>query len=99
MKKLYRSFNIDDNLSWDYGGEIKEIKEDLERLEKLGATHIVISAWDDYGAPSISMKAVCERFETDEELQDRLNKETKRQEDNKRRELDELERLKLKYNS
>ena len=97
MAKEVRSFKIDYPLDWSYSVEIKKLREDLEAIEKLGATHVEIEPWENYGSASVTICSISERMETDEEFIARELKEKHRQEEIKQRELKELERLKSKY--
>ena len=97
MKKQVRRFKVDFDFNWTYGVEIKKLKEDLDTLEKLGVKEIEIEAEDSYGSASVTIEAFMNRIETDEECKSRIDKENQRQEDIKRRELAELEKLKSKY--
>ena len=97
MGKLKKQFKVDYSLEWTYGIEITKLREDLDALEKLGATHVDIDSYESYGCSYVEIEAKCERFETDQEFENRTN-EIKRQEQiTKDRELAELEKLKLKY--
>lgn len=98
MKKEVRKFKVDFNFNWTYGVEIKKLKQDLEELEKLGVTEIEIEAVDDYGSASVTIEAFTNRIETDDEFNLRVNENKKRKQDLKKRELEQLEKLKLKYN-
>lgn len=93
MKKTRVDFNFD----WTYGVELKKLKEDLDELEKLGVTEIEIDAVDNYGSPSITIDAYIIRTETDEEYNNRINMEIRQQEELKRKELEILGKLILKY--
>jgi hypothetical protein len=97
MKKQVRRFKVDFDFNWTYGVEIKKIREDLDTLEKLGVTEIEIESKEGYGSASVTIEAFINRIETDEECKARIDKENQRQEDIKRRELAELEKLKSKY--
>lgn len=97
MEKQVRRFKVDFDFNWTYGVEIKKLKEDLDTLEKLGVTEIEIEAEENYGSVSVKIEAYINRIETDEECKVRVDKENQRQEDIKRRELAELEKLKSKY--
>ncbi len=97
MDKQVRKFKIDFDFNWTYGVEIKKLREDLDTLEKLGVTEIEIEAEENYGSASVTIEAFINRLETDEECKARVDNKNKRQEDIKRRELAELEKLKLKY--
>lgn len=97
MKKQIRRFKVPFNFDWTYGVEIKKLREDLDQLEKLGVTTIEIEAEESYGSSSVTIEAFVNRLETDEELKSRINEENRREEEQKSRELQELERLKTKY--
>ena len=97
MEKEVRRFKVDYSLDWKYGVEISQIKKDIEELEKLGATHVEIDIEYKYGDSYIEIKALSNRLETDDEYQQRIDEQNKRQEDMKRRELEQLEKLKSKY--
>jgi hypothetical protein len=97
MKKQLRRFKVDFDFNWTYGVDIKKLREDLDRLEKLGVTSIEIEAYENYGCASITIEAFTERMETDEECKARINNEKKRQDEITQRELAQLETLKKKY--
>lgn len=82
---------------WTYGVSIEKLRKDLDELEKLGVKKIYIGAEENWGFASVSIEAFIERDETNEELETRINEEKQRQEQQKCRELQELERLKSKY--
>jgi hypothetical protein len=96
MEKITRSFEVEYSLEWKYGVEISQIKKDIEELEKLGATHVEIDICE-YDDSYIGIKALSNRLETDDEYQQRIDEQNKRQERIKRRELKQLEELKSKY--
>lgn len=98
MEKLIKTFEVVYPLEWQYGGSISQIKKDIEELEKLGVTHIDIDAEFEHYNAYVVIKALSQRLETDEECTLRIDKETKDREQIKQRDLEELERLKLKYN-
>jgi len=97
MEKIVRRFKIDYSLDWTYGLEIKKLREDLEAIEKLGATHIEIEHGISYDCSYVEIDAYAERLETDEECKARIDEDNKRQQEIKRRELAQLEQLKSKY--
>jgi len=97
-KKIIRA-PIEHPLHWAFGVEISKIRRDLDIIEKLGATHIII----DYGARHgdnayYDIDAVCERLETDEECSERLAEIQRREDMRKESELSHLKKLRLKYN-
>jgi hypothetical protein len=97
MEKEIKTFKIDYSLDWTYGIEIKKIREDLDAIEKLGATHVDIELYESYGSAYVTINATSERIETDEECLERINKSKLRQEQIKKRELEQLAALKQKY--
>lgn len=97
MEKITRNFTVEKDLDWTYGIEIKALREDLDRLEKAGATHIEIEPYEEYGSAYVEIKAYANREETDEECKLRLDKEQARKDDIARRELEQLRKLQEKY--
>lgn len=96
-KKQFKRFEVPFDFDWTYGVELKKLKEDIETLEKMGATHIDIEAYEYYGSTSIEIKAFVEREETDQEFKLRKAEEKRRAEQIRARELELLEKLKSKY--
>jgi len=98
MEKIERTFEIEYSLEWEYGVEISKIREDLDALEKLGATHVEIDGSPDYdGCVSINIEAVSNRIETDEEHTQRVAENKQRMDNLKQKELEQLKNLKSKY--
>ncbi len=97
MEKQIRKFRVSFDFDWTHGVPLWRIKDDLDELEKLGVTEIVIEAEELYGNTSVSIEGFTMRLETDEEYDARIKKENQRQEAIKRKELDDLEFLKRKY--
>lgn len=98
MEKQIIKLKVDFDFNWIYEGEIKKLKEDLDALEKLGATEIEIEIKDDWGGvPYVSIEAFTYRIETAEEYKERMAKENQRKEEIKRQELELLGKLKAKY--
>ena len=97
MEKLKKHIKVDFSFNWTYGVEITKLREDLDALEKLGATHVSIESYEDYGCSYIDIEAKCERFETDQELENRINELKRREQMTKDREVAEFQKLKLKY--
>ena len=91
MEKQVRRFEVEFRFDWEYGVEISKIREDLDSLEKLGATHVEIEG-DAY------FYGYAHREETDEEYLKRTSKNLEIENITKQRELAELKRLKDKYN-
>jgi hypothetical protein len=98
-KKRELSVPIELCLDWTYGIAISKLREDLDALEKLGATDVEINATDEWGYPSISIKAFQRRLETDEEFQQRVEDETAKEAQQRARDLETLRILKEKYES
>ena len=96
-KKQIRNFTVPFNFNWSYGVSIDQIREDLDKLEKLGVTEIDIEAYDDYGDASIIISAISKREETNLEQQERLNIEKIRLDKQKKYELQQLKLLQDKY--
>jgi hypothetical protein len=97
MEKKERDFRIEYSLDWTYRVEISKIRADLDAVERLGATHIEIEHGVRYDCSYVEIDAISNRIETDEEYKARIDRITKRQEEIKRRELEQLEKLKSKY--
>ena len=97
MKKQVKRFEVPFNFEWTYGVTIEKLRKDLDELEKLGVKEINIEAEENWGSALVTIEAFIEREETDEEFQKRVNGEKQRQEEIKRRELQQLEKLKSKY--
>jgi len=90
---------IEYQLDWIPGVRISSIREDLDAIEKLGATHINIKYGPSHGDDAYcDIDAVCERLETDEEYAERLAKLKFREDMRKESELSQLKKLRLKYN-
>lgn len=89
--KQFRNFEIENQLDWCYGISILKLRDELDRLEKLGATHIEIEPYDDYASPYVIINAYVNRLETDEEYSDRISKE------NFDKEMQQLRELQEKY--
>ena len=91
-------FEIDYNLHWEFGCEIDQIRKDLDEIEKLGATHVMIDSDISYDMSYVTIIAVSEREETDEENKTRLKELQDRLDLQKKRDLETIEILKQKYN-
>ena len=97
MEKEVRRFKVDYSLDWEYSVEISKIRADLDAIEALGATHVEIESSIMYDCAEITIEPISERLETDEEFKARVEEVEKRQSEIKRRELEQLEKLKSKY--
>ena len=99
MDKIVRNFEIEKDLDWTYGIEIKRLREELDRLEKKGATHIDIEPYSNYDSAFVDISAYANRIETDEEFKERIEKEQARQKAIEEREIEQLKKLQEKYQS
>lgn len=97
MEKEVREFKVDYRLDWEYSVKIDDIRKDLDAIEKLGATHVLIESGISYDCSYVTIEAVSEHLESDEEFADRLKEEERFQNEIKQRDLDQLERIKSKY--
>lgn len=97
MEKELRIFEVNYSLDWEYSVEISKIRADLDAIEALGATHVEIVSSIMYDSAYVTIEPVSERLETDEEFKARVEEVEKRQSEIKRRELEQLEKLKTKY--
>ena len=97
MEKEIRMFKVDYSLDWEYSVEISKIRADLDAIEALGATHVEIESSTRYDCDYVTIKPVSKHLETDEEFKARVEEVEKRQSEIKRRELEQLEKLKSKY--
>lgn len=102
MKKEIITIKIDHKINDDNGryGFTMNIDDLINRLQEAknkGAENISVDAIEEYGCSYIDLTFTQKRMETDNEFAIRINNEKKRQEDIKRRELDQLEKLKSKY--
>lgn len=96
-KKQIKKVEVPFRFGWAYGVELKRLREDLDALEKLGVTEIYIDVVESYDGASIEVKAFAERLETDEEYRARVNAVKRMKQEQRQRELEQLERLKAKY--
>jgi hypothetical protein len=97
MEKITKVEKIDNCLEWTWGVPLSQIKDDIEKLEKQGITHINIEISDNYGSQYISIETEIQRLETDEEFEERVNIEKAKLKIIEARELAEFERLKKKF--
>ena len=98
MKKKLRIFDIKYNLNWSYSVSIEKMKKDLIALEKMGATHISIEPYETFGEAEVHIEAEARRIETDEEYNQRILEEQKKEVINKQYEIRTFNRIKAKYN-
>lgn len=102
MAKLDKSEHIRFSFNWaDYLNKIEDIQEDLDKLKKLGATHIEMDIETEWDVTSIKIKAFNIRKETDQEYSDRIIAEDlagrKYDAEQNLREKETYERLKKKF--
>jgi len=97
MKKIKRNFEVDFYFDWTYGVTLEKIKKDMESLERLGVTSIDIESDDYFGSTSVSIKAIRNRIETDEECKERTAREQAARKIAEQREMDQFNRLKAKF--
>ena len=97
MKKIKKEFEVHYDLSkWNLTTEINQMRQDLDALEELGATHISFERFDSSGY-EIPITAFYNRFETDEEFKRRYRIDKYKAEIQEKEDLKLLEKLKLKY--
>lgn len=94
MEKQIKQIEVSYCLAWNGLTEISEIEKDIEEIKKMGATHVEIGTFDEYG---VYFVVICEREETDEEFEGRKFQEKLEAEKERQRELALLNELKLKY--
>ena len=97
MEKQIKRIEVNYCLSWDGLTKISEIEKDLEDIKKMGATHVEIGTFEEWGDTYVQTRAICEREETDEEFERREFQEKLEAERERNRELDLLFELKAKY--
>lgn len=95
MNKIKIKIRVPHYLDWYYGVEISKIRKDLDDLEKMGVSSILIDSYDD----GIEIYAYKERLETDEEYERRITLNKVQEESRLKRERELYEKLKLKYES
>ena len=96
MEKITRTETIMYSVDWLEGVLISQIREDLDALESIGATHIMI---EDTGEENsyVEIIATKERLETDEELATRIKLLAFNEEENLKRDLMIFEKLKARH--
>ena len=95
LLKIKKEFEIHHD-KWNHNTEINQIRQDLDALEELGATHISFQRIDSSGY-EIPITAFYNRFETDEEFKRRYRIDKYKAEMQEKEDLKLLEKLKLKY--
>lgn len=97
MEKIIIDSILNYCLNWEYGIEISKLKNDIEEIEKLGATHVNIDSAIIYDDSYVIIDPICRRLETDEEFETRKMISELSLKENRERELRQLEILKAKY--
>jgi hypothetical protein len=97
MEKKIIDAVIEYDLLWEDTVPINKIREDLDIIEKLGATHVNIVSYSLHGDETLDIAAINKRLETDVEYNSRIHIHNKKQEDIEKAELRQLEKLKAKY--
>lgn len=97
MEKQIKQIEVSHCLAWNGLTEISEIEKDIEEIKKMGATHVEIGTFEEWGDTYVQTRAICEREETDEEFEGRKFQEKLEAEKERQRELALLNELKLKY--
>lgn len=85
------------NLYWQDETELSRLKEDIDTIEKLGATHVIIEKEYEYGDSYLSIYPIIKRLETDEECISRETQQKLMEEGQKKRELEMYLKLKAKF--
>lgn len=73
--KITKRSPVDFYFNWGFRMSIAKLREDLDELEELGATHVDIETEISFGDPELKIQAIHERLETDEEYTKRLKEE------------------------
>ena len=92
-ERKIRKLKIDIHIDWSEAS-LKEIKKDIEALERLGVNHIEIKNYCD---DLVKFEAYQVREETEEEYQERLKELEKEEENAIKKELKLLKMLQEKY--
>lgn len=89
---------VEISFDWEYQTSIEDMKEDIKRIELLGATHININMESDgYGDKYLLFSSVEKRLENDEEFKSRKDYAKNAQKSIEEREISLLKSLKEKY--
>lgn len=89
--------DIDYPFDWSYSVSVEQMKKDIEELEKLGATHMNISAETFYDDAYLKINPVCIRMENEQEVADRIKKEENEKAIEISRDRAMYEKLKAKF--
>ena len=97
MEKQIKNFKVAYELDWEYEVSIEKLEEDIKLMKELGVTSVEIEAETYYDSSYVKIQTYQRREETDEEFEQRVGAVKRREEEIKRRDLEQLERLKNKY--
>jgi hypothetical protein len=97
MGKQVIDAEVEFYFEWGYGVSIRKLRDDLDALEKLGATHVDIEARTDWDCPILSIDACNRRMETDDEYEARVDAIQAGIDRRVQEDLEMLEKLKSKY--
>ena len=97
MEKQVRNFKVDYQLDWEYGVSIEQLEKDVKAMKELGVTEVDIEASVFYDCAELTIQPLQKRPETDEEYKKRIGEIKYREEERKRRDLEQLARLKEMY--
>jgi hypothetical protein len=96
MELIERDFIIESDMYWDRI-PINKLREELDRLEEIGTTHIEIEVKVEWDTPILDIWAIQNRLETEQECNERLSKEKEKNERIEKREREQLRKLQEKY--
>lgn len=97
QKKRFIQEEVKYVLDWEDSVSVEQVRKDLDSIEKLGATHIIINPNSAHGYDTVEFIVVSERMETDEEFSERLKADEYLKTQFEKRERELLEQLKKKY--
>ena len=98
MEKQLRNFKVTYELEhWEYGVSIEQLEEDIKLMKELGVTEVEIDSGISYDCTYVTIQPIQKRMETDEEYKKRVGEIKFREEERKRRDLEQLARLKEMY--
>lgn len=97
QKKRFIQEEVKYVLDWEDSVSVEQVRKDLDSIEKLGATHIIINPNSAHGYATVEFIVVSERMETDEEFSERLKADEYLKTQFEKRERELLEQLKKKY--
>ena len=97
MEKETVIFKIDYILDWKNDVEISKIKADIDAIEALGATHVRFQPYTNWERAQLLVTPILERPETDEEFAVRKRILDEGEDLVKQIEIQQYEKIKLKY--